>query len=82
MSEKDKKKFKTQKRETAWFLLGFLVLLSFPAVFDENESAIRLIEIFIVPIFSFATLAFGADAYAKQIKKSDEFEREDNGHGF
>jgi len=51
---------KTFKRELALMMLVFLGGLAF-------WGNVQMVELFITPIFAFVTIAFGLDAYAKQI---------------
>lgn len=69
---------KTFKRETAGFLFIFLIVLSFYGVVVQKTPAIDLIQIFIMPIFTFAYMAFGADVYSKQMDKKNK--SQENNH--
>jgi len=51
---------KTFKRELSLMMLAFLGGLAF-------WGNTQMVELFITPIFAFVTIAFGLDAYAKQI---------------
>ena len=56
---------KTWKRETAWALIVWLAGMGGWGVYEP--SAMQFAEMITVPIFSFAALAFGMDAYSKQV---------------
>ena len=63
---------KTYKREAASILLTFLMGLVGVWVFGENLHAAQAVEVLLTPFITFAGMAFGLDAYAKQIKGSKD----------
>ena len=60
---------KTYKREAACAALLFLAGLTMAAIGYPDSLAWEAAKHFTVPIFTFAGMAFGLDAYAKQIKQ-------------
>lgn len=58
---------KTLKRETAGAMLVFLFGLFLYSALTANPVALDAAKFLTLPIFSFASLAFGLDAYAKQV---------------
>jgi uncharacterized membrane protein YiaA len=61
---------KTYKRETAWALMVALLGLLVWGVFEPD--AMRAAEMIVFPVFGFVSLAFGMDAYSKQIMGGPE----------
>jgi hypothetical protein len=59
---------KTYKRELAVALLVALAVLVGIWVGLHNEQAGRAVEALVLPIMGFVTMAFGADAFSKQIR--------------
>jgi hypothetical protein len=59
---------KTYKRETAILMLVYLGAFFTWGV--GNETALRIAEFLTLPVFGFATAAFGVDAYAKQLRNT------------
>lgn len=60
---------KTYKRETALGMLVFLFGLFAYGVHYASPVAIDAGKYLTLPIFTFTGLAFGFDAYAKQVQK-------------
>ena len=59
-------KKKTYKREVAGVMLLAVFGLAGAGLFFENAKPI--LETLVYPVFTFAGLAWGFDAYAKQVK--------------
>lgn len=58
---------KTYKRETAWAMLFFLVLLClYDLIAGGGTAAFAWAELFAYPVSGFCGLAFGMDVYVKQ----------------
>lgn len=58
-------KEKTYKREVALVMIAFLFVLFIVSIW--KPEVVGIAEYLTTPIFLFATAAFGADAYAKQV---------------
>lgn len=68
---------KTFKRETAWGCLAGLWLMGIAAMIAsfagaEIDQAIKVIEIFAVPVFLFTGGAFGVDWWSRQCRPKGE----------
>lgn len=61
-------KQKTYKREVAIAMLCFLAGLTLAGIAYPDSLAWDAAKYFTMPIFTFAGLAFGMDAYTKQVK--------------
>lgn len=61
-------KNKTYKREVAVIMIAFLADLFYRAVSSGDPIALEAAKFLTTPIFTFAGLAFGFDAYSKQVK--------------